>query len=278
MIRTLQQSMRARPLLQRWAARLGLGVPALDLSPLSAAILATQSSNLMGYYPCDDASGSLTDLSDNGNDLAAQGTGHTYSVTGQVGDAVRGNLTGGWNNDGVQDAGVSFLPGDNGFTMMALVKSAGLSLQLSVNRFLGCGPPDSQGGNIQLYYAHMSQARNRSVQTIGAAVSSSTINVLQTDYLPDNTDWHHLVFRCFPNGASGTLDTFMDNIETSPLATTTWNTGPSNILGCLCINSLVNSGAGDRSVYGSMLLQHVAFWDADLTDSEITVIFDETGL
>ena len=78
MVLALKQHLKARPLLDRWAARLGLGGVVAGPATIHSQMLGTQPPDLVGLYKCDEASGPLIDYSGNGNNLAVQGTGHTY--------------------------------------------------------------------------------------------------------------------------------------------------------------------------------------------------------
>jgi hypothetical protein len=268
MIRTLEQSMKARPLLNRWSARLGLEA---EVATLASTIKSTQPGNLRGYYKCDEVSGALQDSSGNANHLAVQGSGATYGISGLVGDAVNGNGTQGWNNDGAVDSGVSFLPGDNGYTVMTLVRS---QTPVQDKRFLGFG---SSVGNIQAYLAQWTQSGNRTPRTYHNSVGTGTVNVLMSNLLPD-TDWHLLGLRTTLGGGSPDLmESILDGTVATLSSDITWAASPGTVLDTICVNSMVHTGI-DRGFYGGWDLQHACVWDSELTDAEILTIAQVAGV
>jgi len=241
---------------------------------LASVILSTQPSNLLGYYKCDDASGSLVDSSSKGNDLAVQGSGATYGVDGLNGDAVNGNATQGWNNNGVPDTGVDFMPGDNGFTIIQFVRSAGGPL---VARNAGWG---SSTGNSQCYDMQFNASGNRSMLSIGNQVTSfGNMNVLRTNILDDTTSWHMVgVISELGGGTTGddAIRTIKNGIITVGKTNLTFFASPqTDQLDVNCVNSIVISS--DASVYGGWDQQHVCLWNTELTAAEVLAISDAAG-
>lgn len=242
---------------------------------LASVILGTQSANLLGYYKCDDASSPLVDSSGSGNDVVEVGTGHTYGISGQVGDAVNGNFTGGWNNAGSAGALTPFLPGDNGATMIAIVRPQGA---LNTDRLLGFG--STEGCFFEIL--QLNTSGNRSIQTNGTAVSSNSVLNNVVNLLPD-TGFHLISMRAVVAGVGGPngpddLDVGVDTDTPSHIDDTTWRVIPQTAeLDDVAINSVMFNDT-DFANYGGWDIQHVAFWGVDLTDSELSAIATAAGL
>lgn len=238
---------------------------------LESVILSTQAASLMGYYKCDDASGDLVDSSGHGLDIQAFGSGHTYGVTGHIGDAVQTNGTGGWSNG--ETAGTRTMNPINGFTMLALLNNAS---GIDSNEIFSFGHGDFNR-QVRMVGSNISNGFN--LRSLGNAVSSNSIINSFTAF-SDTGNWHHVGFRgrTAAQGATGgvggpdDLDRIVDGVITN-LDTTTWTNTTLDAVGVLM--TYINVDAGS---YWSGPIQHVAFWNTPLTDSEISNIFDATGL
>lgn len=240
---------------------------------LASVILGTQTSNLLGYYKCDDASGSLTDSSSNSNDLAVQGSGATYGIAGLNGDAVNGNSTQGWNNNGTPDTGVSFMVGDNGFTLIQFVQSAGSA---QTTRIVGYG---SSQGNFQCYDEQHNASGNRGMQSVGNAIFDvGNMNNTRASFLDDTTNFFMVGIKSdLGGGTSGddALQSIKNGVVVAVNTTPTFTAGTPARLDVLCVNSVIITN--DLSIYGGWDQQHVCFWDSELTDAEILAIAEAAG-
>lgn len=245
---------------------------------LAGTIIATQNANLRGYYKCDEASGALQDSSGKGNHLAVQGTGATYGITGRVGDAVTGNGTQGWNNDGATDSGVDFLPGDSGFTIMALIRSDGTNGNL--NRLFGFG---SSTSNVQLYDREWNTSGARTLTSVGNEITTlGNITHIATNILDDTLAFYLIGLRSdLGEGTTGddAISRIDDGVVTQVKTDMTFRTSGEDVdhLDALCVNSFVHTGQ-DNSVYGTWYMQHVCLWDTELTDAEILAIAEAAGV
>ena len=269
-IRSMTQLMQARPVLQRWAARAKTG----SQVGVAAQILNTQPSSLKGYYPCDDASTQLTDLSIHSNHLPEVGSGHTYSIAGYSGNAVNGNFTGGWNNSTSAGAFTPLQVGDNGMTMCAIVRPQGTA---ATHRLFGFGGTEGAWFECK----QNASAANRTIETSGNNVSLNSIINVVTNHLPD-TDWHFIGMTATVAGIGGPLGpddlhVFLDTDTPTKIDDTTYRTTPfTHEIDDVWINALLFSNA-NQGDYGGWDLQHVAFWDATLTDDEIADIATAAG-
>jgi hypothetical protein len=248
----------------------------VDLGVLPSQVLATQSANLLGYYQCNDESGGLVDSGPKGNDLAEQGSGHTYGIEGRVGTAVSGNGTGGWNNGGTVDTGVDFLPGENGFTMMALIGSDGTNGNLF--RLFGWG---SSTSNVQCYDREWNTSGARTLTSVGNEITTlGNITHAATNILDDTLDFYLVGLRSdLGEGTTGddAISRIDDGVVTQVKTDLTFTTSDPDHLDLNCVNSFVHTGA-DTGQYGTWYIQHVMLWNTELTDTEILDIAVAAGV
>jgi hypothetical protein len=231
---------------------------------ISAVILATQPANLLGYYKCDDASGSLVDSSGNGNDLPITGSGQTYGITGlgDLGDAVRGGGSGGWGDTSAISGGV--FNATAGLTM-GLVCRRGSTGGVFQETFCSCG---HSALNRQYRAAYGNTTGHWFSQN---AIMTPALGIIPT-HANDTTTWRTFAFRFNPS--SLLADVFTDGVQE---VSKTMSTAIDADLDTIGICDLIISGVSAGS-HHDMVLQHVYFYNTDLSDAEIIAIQDETGL
>lgn len=242
----------------------GLIAPSGAVLGVEAQILATRASNLIGYYKCDEASGSLADSSGNGNTLTVLGSGHVYGVAGHEGDAVDGSGTGGWSTGAAGISGGTFNP-SSGFTFAILFKPPA-----STNTNMISVARDASLAGMRVF-GSLFDSGGEGVSTQGLGIGTAGGD-FPNSAVPAG-DWHHMVCRMTNGGFSDQVDLFVDGAH----MTTSTGTFTSIVLDTLGIASMYINGADDGSYYDGPV-QHAAFWDVELTDGEISTLFASTGL
>ena len=221
---------------------------------LRSTIQLTQPGSLFGYWPCDDASGPVEELTGGaGGNLAITDAdaSSSFEVTGQVGPAITFDA-----GDFADNTGAAFdPPNDEGTSIFLLFRHDGPS---GSRRPLGgvTTASDSDAmriqaddGTLQLWIK-----RSNSIAVFGG----TSIDVL--------TGWHAVILR---RTSGGVLDYWHNS-------TTKTNLGSNSIHFTSAVYPTLGGADGFNNIQTTV--QHFAVWRAGLTDAEVSDIMAETGL
>lgn len=230
---------------------------------LGATILGTESANLQAYWPMDDVSGVLQDVSGNGRDLTIIGD-PTYGITGQRGRAVQFDSNDGAFND--SEVGTTWLGPSAAWTVLLLANQdvSGTSALWSVG-------DDTQLNDYIIYNAIIAPDRLRLSARQGTAAFREIVALPAGWFMVvgryDGSANPDLIRMRLYDGGSSAADDTQGSTQIDQSATT---------LDRFALNYWYRAGA--NSQFGQFTYQHGAVWNTELTNTQLDSIATRAGL